>query len=188
MAMAGSFDLRVIFKAIFESNLPPGGFLQKDFPPDFHLVLCSLSSSSSGRTLQNCLQIHQSISYRHFQTLPISICNLSFEPMHSHSSLLPKSLLMNSLLVFSTFSFQRWNMAVAEHAAIHGHIVKSQLLFQSAIYYFYYFGKNRCQPADTGCWVLASSNRQVIKILLKENIGYKLDCHWLPSIARHSEC
>jgi len=65
-------------------------------------------------------------------------------------------------------------MAVAERGAIHGHIVKSQLLFLSLTYYFYYLCENRCQPADTGCWVLASSNSQVIKILLKENTGCQL--------------
>lgn len=66
-------------------------------------------------------------------------------------------------------------MAIGERGAIHGHVVKSQVLFQSMIYYFYYyfyyFCENRCQPADTGCWVLVSSNSQVIKILLIENTG-----------------
>lgn len=108
--MAGSLIFRVIFKATFESNLSPGGFLQKDFPPDFYLVLCNLSSASSRRTLRNCFQIPHSVSYRHIQvsSLPISICDLSFESMHSHSFLLlTKSLLMNSLLVFPTIYFQK---------------------------------------------------------------------------------
>lgn len=109
MPLASSLNFRVIFKATFESNLPPGGFLQKDFPPDFYLVLCTLSSALSRRTLRNCFQIHHSVSYRHFHTsaLPFSICDLSFEPMHSHSSLLLKSLLMNSLLVFPTIWLQK---------------------------------------------------------------------------------
>lgn len=87
-----------VFKATFEINLPECGFHQKDFPPDFYLVLCTLSSSAC-RTLRNCLQVSHSVSYRHFQAsaLPISICDFSHLPL-----LLPKSLLTNSPLVFFT--------------------------------------------------------------------------------------
>lgn len=35
MAKAGSLGFRVICKTTFESNLPAGGFPQKDFSPDF---------------------------------------------------------------------------------------------------------------------------------------------------------
>lgn len=58
------YGFRVIFKATFEINLPPGGFLQKDFPLDFYLAFCTLPSASSGKTLRNCFQIHHLIPCR----------------------------------------------------------------------------------------------------------------------------
>jgi len=65
-----------------------------------HPVFCFIQEN-----LRNCFQFHHAVSYKHFQAsaLPVSICDLSFESMHCHSSLLlPKSLLMSSLLVFPT--------------------------------------------------------------------------------------
>lgn len=177
MAMAGSLNFRVIFKSAFESNPPPGGFLQKDFPPDFYLVLCTLSSVSSRRILRNCFQIQRLGSYRHFQAsaLPISVCDLSWNQCTAtHLSSYPILCWLIHYWYLPLFNSKRWSMAVAEHGAIRGHIVKSQLLLRSVLYDFHYFWENRCQPADTGCWVLASSNSQVIKILLKENIGCQL--------------
>lgn len=82
MAMAASLGLRVIFKATFEINLPECGFHQKDFQPDFYLVLCTLSSSSC-RTLKNYLQVSHPVSYGHFQAsnLPIFILDFRHLPL-----------------------------------------------------------------------------------------------------------
>lgn len=66
MAMAGSLNFRVIFKATFESSLPPGGFLQKDFPPDFYLVLCTIFCF----VWENFKELLSDSPYGFLQTLP----------------------------------------------------------------------------------------------------------------------
>lgn len=141
MPLASSLNFRVIFKATFESNLPPGGFLQKDFPLDFYLVFCTLPSASSGETLRNCFQIHHLVSCRTLvETLPglcltaLHLCLEFWTSAQPLSLLLSKTLLMNSLLEF-TSPTKRWSTAAAECGAIHGHIVKSQLLFHGVIDY-----------------------------------------------------
>lgn len=117
MAMAASLGLRVIFKATFEINLPECGFHQKDFPPDFYLVLCTLSSSAC-RTLRNCLQVSHPVSYRHFRPLPYPSPSVTLDTCLFSC---PNLCSQIHHWYFLLFNSKRWRTAEAKHGATHGH-------------------------------------------------------------------
>lgn len=166
-----------VSEATFESNLPPGAFLQKYFPSNFYSVLFTLSSALFGRTLRDCLQIHHSVSYRHFLEFWTGAQPFISPPSYPAADGLAVGI--------PTICLKKLYSGCS-YSCLHS---RSNCCFK-----VYYTTSITCVQTGAsqltqGAGYLQAQTAKLLKYCFKKAlvVSSTLGCHWLPSIARHLE-